>query len=195
MREQDPWCHLTCTQSWTPTLGLGLGEERTWAWSRSVKASPPGMRNPCSKMEDRWEVLKLFHLQRFPQNKTSWVLPKMLSSTFLRAFCFFQESPPKMVTKLSYFPDVLQWAFVLICFFCHAGIFLEEVCWGHLFQLWGFFSGFRRCGFKIPSKTTLKSWFICFRLCTVSLGPAWKFHKGWSLLCYNLICWQSALLL
>lgn len=129
------------------------------------------------------------------RTKQAGSCPQCCDQAFSEPFVFskkvLQKWSQSCLISLMYCSELL----CLSVFFCHTGIFLEEVCWGHLFQLWGFFSGFQRCSFKIPSKTTLKSWFICFRLYAVSLAPAWKFHKVWSLCCYNLICWQSALLL
>lgn len=139
VREQDPQCHLSYTWYWTPPLGPSHGRESTWAQSLSVKARPFGTRNPCPKTENRWEAVKHFSLQRFPQNKTSWVFPIVVALSFLRAFAISQKILQKWsqscLISLIYCIELLY----LSCFFYLAGIFLIEVCWGRLFHC-GFFS-------------------------------------------------------
>lgn len=117
-----------------PVLNSSLGPR---PWKRevlsqclSVTTCPPGMRNPRSKTGDKWQALKCFCLQRFPQNKTNWVFPTAVALSFLRALSFSQKILQKILWKK----------------------YAEGVCFTVVFS-----PRFQRWNFQIPSNTTVKS--------------------------------------
>lgn len=119
-----------------------------------------------------------FPSPEFPTEQNKLSLSHSSATGFSESFIFFPENPPKMVTKLSYFHNALYWTSVPVWFFCLAGIFLEEMCWGHLFHCGVFFLDFRDGAFKYHTILRLRADSFASGCHDVFMRDAWKMQSG-----------------
>lgn len=127
------------------------------------------MRNTCPKIDDRWEALKHFHLQRFQQNKLG-----LSHIVFSQSFFFFPRNSPKILPFVTIIKCLifLMHCIELLClsgfFYYFTRIFLEEVCCWHLFHC-GLFSWISEM--DLSNTIQYYSWELIHFLLAITMCP------------------------